>query len=670
MIPLSPVIGGVGTITDDEQWLLSIYPNLSAPAINSKNQGYVTLHRTLTLEQAIAYWRDENSIIATRPGAMVWDIRIDLDFGGRNWSLEIIARLRALFESKGLPRSVLCRSSDSEGRWLVIPLPEPMPSWQASLTAASILTDAGYQIENGHLEISPNVKRWVNRGKEAPKGIKSDWIIDHNAFRLPCQNGFEILDSDGETIGLTLAEYRHHWEWAQSQQCPDEWQATVDYYSQKENRPKFFKPRGKGTIGEIEREHLELCSLGFTDTSQTNDIGLNLARRLRMLYPGDEEHQAELIKQAFISMPGYKEHCHHQHEIDRRGRDLARWADKNWSYYGDRLQKPTEEPKPNQNLARHTKTVDKLTRVLMDWITNGFTFTSQNQIFEALKRHCGVGKKTFYKYLKELANFATLIKKLLNPENHTGQDFHDQFTPSTTKRTNCCASPSGASAAQHQSEEKKYLIPDSGGTSTSVDYQLSNTATGSTQRQTQDKDLAVVLEQFAESVKQPTAPLESESVVQAIALEKGTKTHQKEPLTEKSWVTQKSPKVTTLGKKSGTPEYSRVSESQQVPKRTGAYQRKTHHNSPQLTASEKNPVTESYRKLPECTDQKETEINPNQLSSIAPKFSKGQSVWFWNGVQWLQGTIERVITGVRNEYNVLDFKGWGLFVSETAIAPM
>ena len=466
MIPLSPVTGGVGMITDDEQWLFSIYPNLSAPAINSKNRGYLTLHRTLTLEKAIAYWRDENSIIATRPGAMVWDIRIDLDFGGRYWSLEIIDRLRALFESKGLPGSILCRSSNSEGRWLVVPLPAPMKSWRASLTVASILADAGYHIENGHLEISPNVKRWVNRGKEAPKGFKSDWIIDHNAFRLPCQKGFEILDSDGETIGLTLAEYRHHWDWAQSQQCADEWQATIDYYAQKKNRPKLFKPRGRGTIGEIEKEHLELCALGFTDASQTNDIGLYIARRLRMLHPGNVEEQAELIKQALISMPGYKEHCHHQHEIDRRCRDLARWADKNWSYYGDRLQKPTKEPKPNQNLAKHTKTVNKLTRVLRDWITNGFRFTSKNKIFEALKRHCGIGKKTFFKYLKELPNFTALIKKLLRAEKHTQQDSNNQFTPLTTKRMNCeIFLVEGFSA--HVQIEKKELL-NSGQTSISV----------------------------------------------------------------------------------------------------------------------------------------------------------------------------------------------------------
>ena len=70
----------------------------------------------------------------------------------------------------------------------------------------------------------------------------------------------------------------------------------------------------------------------------------------------------------------------------------------------------------------------------MDWITNGFSFRSKNQIFEALKRHCGVGKKTFFKYLKELPNFTGLIKKLLQAEKHTQQDSNDQFTPLITKR--------------------------------------------------------------------------------------------------------------------------------------------------------------------------------------------------------------------------------------------
>ena len=120
--------------------------------------------------------------------------------------------------------------------------------------------------------------------------------------------------------------------------------------------------------------------------------------------------------------------------------------------------------------------------------------------------------------------------------------------------------------------------------------------------------------------------------------EKLTKTDRDSSLTKKVLGHQKSLKVTTLEKDSGTPEYSKVSE------------------------------LKTYRSIPECTDQKTptlTNINQHQ-----PKFSEGQLVWFSNGVQWLQGTIERVITGVRNEYNVLDSRGWGLFVPETAIAPM
>lgn len=482
MITLPPVNGGVGTITSDEQWLLNTYPNLSAPAINFQNRGYRTLHYTLRPEQAIAYFRDENFIIATRPKSGVTnDIRIDLDFGGRYWNLEAIARLREDLENAGLPGSVLCRSSDSDGRWLVVPLPESTPSWQAALTIYSLLTDKGYAIENGHLEISPNVKRWVNRGKEAPKGIKSDWIIDHNAFRLPCQKGFEILDSDGNTVGLGLKDYRHRWEWAKSQQCLDEWQETVAYYAQKENRPKpKYHQRGRG-IEAIAKEHAELLAVGFTDASQTNDIGLNLARRSRMLYPGDIQQQAELLKQAFLSMPGYEAHCHHQHEIDRRCQDLARWADKNWSYYGDRLQQPSEEPKPNQNEVRHKNTVDRVTRTLIGWLTNRFTFPSQNQLFEALKRHCRLGKKTFFKYLKELTKFAALVQQLLSAETPTEQALEEigssQFTPSSTKRMNCLIEPEVIPLAPRPNLEKKYLISETCSPSSSAPYKLSDTPT-------------------------------------------------------------------------------------------------------------------------------------------------------------------------------------------------
>ena len=98
------------------------------------------------------------------------------------------------------------------------------------------------------------------------------------------------------------------------------------------------------------------------------------------------------------------------------------------------------------------------------------------------------------------------------------------------------------------------------------------------------------------------------------------------------------------------PEKGTERNQKELIKNTVEYQRiplRTNQNSPRLTASEKNLVTESHQKPPKAT---------------APKFSKGQQVWFCNGVQWLQGTIERVITGVRNEYNVLDSRGLGLFV--------
>lgn len=427
-------------LTTAEKRLLEIYPNLSAPAINYEGQGYFTFQRTITPEEAIAYWRDEKIIIATRPySGVTHDIRIDLDKGGRYWSLDEVHKLQGLFEDYGLPGSFLCRSSNSDGRWLIIPLPEAMKSWQVSLTVDSILRTANYDIEAGHLEICPNVKRWTNRGRKAPYLIKSDWIVDHHAFRLPCQQGFEILDNDGNTIGLNLEDYVHHWDWAKSQQCLDEWQDTIEYFAKKENRPKLeYRQRGIG-ISVIEQEHQELLARGFTDAAQTNEIGLDLARRNRILYPGDLEEQAERIKADFLLMPGYRNHCHHQHHIDQRSTDLARWADKNWSYWGDRSSEPRiSTPHPNRNEMRHRRALDRGLRVLKGFLANGFSYSSKNRVFEAVQKHCGFGKKTFFKYLKENSKFANFVTRLIRGQKSQQQGFQrsnqKQFTRQLTKR--------------------------------------------------------------------------------------------------------------------------------------------------------------------------------------------------------------------------------------------
>ena len=72
---------------------------------------------------------------------------------------------------------------------------------------------------------------------------------------------------------------------------------------------------------------------------------------------------------------------------------------------------------------------------------------------------------------------------------------------------------------------------------------------------------------------------------------------------------------------------------------------------------------------PVAIAEKEPKGTKRNYQIKQPRFSIGQRVKFWDGVQWLIGTIQSAMTGITPEYNVIGDNGWGMTYRENQLAP-
>ncbi|AMA10677.1 hypothetical protein [Picosynechococcus sp. PCC 73109] len=77
---------------------------------------------------------------------------------------------------------------------------------------------------------------------------------------------------------------------------------------------------------------------------------------------------------------------------------------------------------------------------------------------------------------------------------------------------------------------------------------------------------------------------------------------------------------------------------------------------------------EALSSEPDPPSEPEETISPEPAPQ--PAYQIGQKVSFWDGIQWLMGTIKQVMAEKIPEYHVLDEKGWGFDVLETWIDPL
>ena len=304
-------------------------------------------------------WQDPDTLIGVRFESQTDYGLIDLDVWSRYCTAEAIAQLRAGLETIGITRTLLLRSSHSNGLHLYIPLPEPVKTFDLAVALEACLKAQDFQIANGTLEIFPNPK---------PYGVEK--IIHYNGHRLPLQPGTGscLLDEDLNPLGDKLDRFFWLWDGAASHQDMDELcHALKIGRDNRRKKPKRSLYPSNSTV-ELWRQDLEMeLETGWSGHGQTNHLLKTVACYGRVFLGlfGDEliTHTLETAPQ----LPGYRQYCRHQHEIERK---VKAWCKAVEGYYWPLGDEPTRDtsidlpPQPSVNQQRAEDARDRITQVL------------------------------------------------------------------------------------------------------------------------------------------------------------------------------------------------------------------------------------------------------------------------------------------------------------------
>ena len=154
-------------------------------------------------------WQDPNTILGVRFESQTFYGLLDIDAGSPYCNPESVSQLRAALETIGITRTLLLRSSHSNGLRLYLPFPEAVRTFDLAVALHECLTAQGFAIANGTLEVFPNPK---------PYGVEK--IIHYNGHRLPLQPGTGacLLDDEFQPIGDRLDRFVWLWDGAASHQ--------------------------------------------------------------------------------------------------------------------------------------------------------------------------------------------------------------------------------------------------------------------------------------------------------------------------------------------------------------------------------------------------------------------------------------------------------------------
>ncbi|NJL51147.1 MAG: hypothetical protein HC930_01105 [Hydrococcus sp. SU_1_0] len=274
-----------------------------------------------------SYWQDPKISLGLRFGGQTKFGCLDLDKNSKNNPLVNPKRYRRLLKTLkkiGIKRTVLIRSSSNRGVHVFFFLPEGVNSFDLACALFRVLGENCFEIKSGQLEIFPNTKRYKKKG---------EGFSLFNGLRVPMQPGsgatlldpktFEPISGGAEEFVELMNASSNRQDFKLLKECCDtarKW--YCNFALKKQSRTQWQK--------DIEYS----LKFGFTSSGQTNDILKSLANLGRVFYGVDTvQDLAKFIHERVINLPGYKEHCGHQDEIEKRAFEWATSAINYWSIW-------------------------------------------------------------------------------------------------------------------------------------------------------------------------------------------------------------------------------------------------------------------------------------------------------------------------------------------------
>lgn len=311
-----------------------------------------------------------------------------------------ISRITAALEPLGLVRHLACTSSYSGGLHLYFPFQEAQSSWQLAIALACLLENAGFKLRPGQLEVFPNPKPY--------SAVRSFSLF--NAHRLPLQIGSYLLDQEYQPIWSDSNSFVNRW---QTTQIHNDIETKALKQILKQARRQHFGISGKAEkfLNDLNAE----IELGWTGYGQTNRLLGRITMRafiFNHIRCGGEPLSGKTLVDEIVnvarSLPGYREWCRHQHEIEHRAEEWTRCIEtSHYFHYGNpdgkfKAKKKSEldravEQAPSWNQQQSAAARDRIRSAIADLLEEDSLPSKATARFHALLTY-GIGGSSLYRH--------------------------------------------------------------------------------------------------------------------------------------------------------------------------------------------------------------------------------------------------------------------------------
>lgn len=294
----------------------------------------------------------------------------------------------------GLEEHLTVTSSDSKGLHLYFPFDIDLPSWKVGLAITTLLENRGFKCLGGWLEVFPNPKPFTSNGS----------ISLYHGHRLPMQQGSYLLNQDLCPITGGAQTFARLWQATERRNSIDKTileqtiaQSKRTVYRISTSAEKFLNDMN----ADIEP--------GWTGKGQTNELLGGIARRSyifgHILGASEpltgEDLVADIVKVA-KGLPGFKDWCGHQHDLESRAQDWARCVEASHYYhYGNNTPLKVLNPKVKQLTLWNQQQLDKARVKIKEAVLGLFRANSWPETIKervALLLKNGMSKATLYKH--------------------------------------------------------------------------------------------------------------------------------------------------------------------------------------------------------------------------------------------------------------------------------
>jgi hypothetical protein len=308
-----------------------------------------------------------------------------------------LPRIIAALEPLGLSGYVACISSYSGGLHVYLPFQQAQSSWQFAIVLAALLENAGFKLYPGHLEVFPNPKPYLVEGTPSL----------FNAHRLPLQTGSYLLDEDLQPVWTSQALFVQQWKLAQQQNDVDR-VVLKQVLKQAKRRQFHISGKAEKFINDLNAE----IEMGWTGYGQTNRLLGRITMREYIFHhvlsggePLEGQDLIDVIVEITQSLPGYREWCRHQHEIEHRVEEWVRCIENSHYFrYGNasgrfKAKETNEaiEQLPSWNQRQSEATRDRIRSAIADLLEKEALPMKPTARFRALLQY-NIGGGSLYRH--------------------------------------------------------------------------------------------------------------------------------------------------------------------------------------------------------------------------------------------------------------------------------